>query len=183
MLFRSVFKSFCFFVTLSLFFFQVNGTLYALPSEYEVVSGDVTVTQVGNDTVHITASDNAVINFTSFNIGAGETVQFFQPGIDASVLNRVTGGSQSQILGNLFANGRVFLVNQSGIYFGANANVNVGSLIASTLDITNEDFLSGNYRFTQGNGIGMIINDGQLSASEGGLVALMSPAEIGRAHV
>ena len=74
------------------------------------------------------------------------------------------------ILGNLNANGQVFLINPNGMVFGQNAQVRTGAFVGSTLDITNDDFLSGNYRF-QGN-TGEIANAGVI---EGAVVALVSP--------
>jgi filamentous hemagglutinin family protein len=41
-------------------------------------------------------------------------------------LNRVLGTDGSRILGQLNANGQVFILNPNGVLFGANAQVNVG---------------------------------------------------------
>jgi len=86
-------------------------------------------------------------------------------------LNRVLGPDPSTILGNLSANGNVFLVNPNGVLFGANAQVNVGGLIASTLQITDADFMAGQYRFS-GAGTGSVVNQGSITA-DGGSVALL----------
>jgi filamentous hemagglutinin family protein len=160
------------------FLFSANPSVYALPQGYEVVSGDVQFDQIDANTLHITASDQAIINFSSFNIGSGETVQFFQPGSSSSVLSRVTGEGASSILGNLFANGQLILVNPYGMSFGPSANVQVGSLIASTLDITNQDYLARNYTFSKNPNLaaGLIVNEGLIQTNQaGGLIALMSP--------
>ncbi|MEX5333610.1 two-partner secretion domain-containing protein, partial [Pseudomonas paraeruginosa] len=68
--------------------------------------------------------------------------------------------------------GRVFLVNPNGVVFGKTAQVNVGGLVASTLDISDKDFLDGNYRFS-GKSTAQVSNAGSLNASEGGSVALL----------
>ena len=80
----------------------------------------------------------------------------------------------SKILGKLSANGQVFLSNPSGIIFGNGAKVNVGGLLATTLGITNKDFLSGNYKFVQDptKSFAEIINNAQIiSKSYAGLLA------------
>lgn len=116
---------------------------------------------------------DAVINWQDFSIGAGESVIFEQASASAAVLNRVTGGLPSEILGKLTANGRVFIVNPLGIVFSKTAQVDVGALIASTLDISDDDFLAGRYLFTQaGSEAAAISNAGVIRAAEGGFVVL-----------
>ena len=80
-------------------------------------------------------STNATLNWQSFNISADGTVQFVQPSATAVALNQINDANATQIFGALNANGRVFLINQNGIIFGAGAQVNVGGLVASTLNI------------------------------------------------
>ncbi|MGO4686317.1 two-partner secretion domain-containing protein, partial [Hyphomicrobium sp. 2TAF46] len=55
----------------------------------------------------------------------------------------------SQILGNLKADGSVYVINQNGIIFGGTSQVNVGALIASTAAISNEQFLTSGLYSTQ----------------------------------
>ena len=81
------------------------------------------------------------------------------------------GSDPSSILGSLSANGKVFLVNPNGMLFGQGAQVNVGGLVASTLDITDSDFMAGNYKFT-GTGSGAVAQPGPINA-DGGYVALL----------
>ncbi|HYF17334.1 MAG TPA: filamentous hemagglutinin N-terminal domain-containing protein, partial [Ramlibacter sp.] len=106
--------------------------------------------------------DRAIANWQSFSIGAGHSVQFVQPGASSVALNRVLGQNASQIFGSLTANGQVFLVNPNGVLFAPGASVNVGGLVASTLNLSNEDFLAGRYTFS-GPG-GMVTNNGALKA-------------------
>jgi len=131
------------------------------------ISGDGTTVTVRQDT-HTLA-----IDWQSFSIGAGNTVRFEQPSATAAALNRVTGDNPSEILGSLQANGRVFLTNPAGITFGATAEINVGGLVASTLNISNEDFLAGNYVF-EGDSAAAIANSGRIQATGGGPVALVA---------
>ena len=117
------------------------------------------------------SSSQAIVNWQSFNIGSAATVNVHQPGVSASLLNRVTAGAPSKIFGSLRANGQVFLVNPSGIIFGNGARVDVGGLVASSLSIKDEDFLTGNLSFS-GGGSGGIENHGFI---RGGNVALLGP--------
>ncbi len=94
-----------------------------------------------------------------------------QPNSHAVALNRVLGSDGTTILGNLSANGKVFIVNPNGVLFGQGASVNTAGLVASTLDINNADFMAGKYQFS-GNGTGKVLNQGTISAP-GGYVALL----------
>ena len=148
---------------------------FALPKEIQVVSGTVEVQHVDSHTMEIKPSDQAIINYSKFDIGKKERVKFIQNSSSSSVLNRVRGNDPSHILGFLESNGRVFLLNSNGIYFGPESKVNVGSLIASTLDIADEDFLKEKYRFILNkDNLSEIKNEGSLISLEGSIV-LMAP--------
>jgi filamentous hemagglutinin family protein len=87
------------------------------PENARVVRGKVHIDRSG-DVTTITAGRNSIIDYSSFGIGANETVRFIQPGSKARVLNRITGNTPSRIEGALTANGIVYLVNPAGIVFG-----------------------------------------------------------------
>ena len=108
------------------------GNGMAAPLNPVVVNGQVSFAQQGNQ-LTITNSPNAIINWSSFSVAQGEMVRFLQQSGNSSVLNRITGQDPSVILGTLQSNGRVFLINPNGILFGANSQINVGGLVASTL--------------------------------------------------
>lgn len=150
----------------------------ANPEGGTVMQGAATITQPDAKTVQVNqTSDKAVIDWRSFSIAPGELTRFVQPSTSASVLNRVTGDQVSQILGSLQANGRVYLVNPNGIVFGAGSKIDVGALIASTANIKTENFMAGNMKFDiPGNPGAQIINQGTITAADGGLVALVSPS-------
>jgi filamentous hemagglutinin family protein len=84
-------------------------------------------------------SNTAILNWSSFNIGAKGSVTFAQPNSSSIALNRIFQGSPSQILGNLSANGQVYLINLNGFLFGSTSTINVGSLLASSLPLTLSD--------------------------------------------
>jgi len=148
-----------------------GGVVYALPVGGVVAAGSATISNGTNQTTINQSTQNAVINWQGFNIGSGQAVQFVQPSSSSVTLNRVTGSDPSSILGNMSANGKVFLVNPNGILFAKGAQVNVGGLVASTLNISNTDFMAGNYIFS-GTG-GTILNQGSIQAADGGYVALL----------
>ena len=102
------------------------------------------------------------VDYRSFNIANGETVRFLQPGSSSAILNRISGGA-STIAGNLHANGNVYLINRSGILFSSSAQVDVHGLVASSMDLANSDFLSGNLEFS-GSG-GSVVNQGSLNGN------------------
>ena len=150
------------------------GTVFANPSGMTVVGGSATTSTSGN-TLTITNSPGAILNWQAFSIGANEITRFLQQSAASSVLNRVTGGNPSQILGGLQSNGKVFLINPNGIVFGAGAQINVAGLVASTLNLSNEDFLAGRMRFTETPGAGSVINNGSIRTTQGGNVYLIAP--------
>ena len=146
-----------------------------LPTGAQVVAGQASVTQAANQmTVH-QGSDKAILNWQSFDIGANAGVRFVQPNANAVALNRVLGNDPSRIYGQLSANGKVFLVNQSGVLFGASARVDVGGLIASSLALPDGDFLAGRYTFSGSSGAGAVRNEGSIRTRDGGYVALLGP--------
>lgn len=153
---------------------------YALPQGETVVSGEVYFDRSGEHSLQVTAADKAIINYDSFSIASTEAVRFIQPSTGSLVLNRVTGTTSSEITGALSSNGRVFLVNPNGIVFGSGSRLDLGGLLASTLDISDGDFLAGVYRFSSKEGVGdsFVINRGIINIVEGGSVVLQAPLAV-----
>jgi filamentous hemagglutinin family protein len=150
----------------------LSAPVFAAPQGGSVVAGQATISQSGSTTNINQSSNNAVINWQGFSIGASETVNFNQPSSSSATLNRVVGNEQSVISGALNANGQVFIVNSNGIIFTKNAQVNVGGLVASTLDISNQNFMSGTYVF-EGDSTASVLNRGHLQAHDGGYISLL----------
>ncbi|OCL90992.1 MBG domain-containing protein [Aliarcobacter thereius] len=148
------------------------STLYAAPQGANVVSGNVNINQIGNITNVNQTTNKAIVNWQSFSVGKNEVVNFNQPNINSSILNRVVGFDKSFIDGAINSNGKVFLVNPNGVVFSKDAVINVGGLVASTRDITNENFLSGNYIF-EGSSKSGILNQGKIISADSSLVALL----------
>ena len=153
----------------------VASAALANPTGPAVVNGTATIQQTGN-LLQITNSPNAIINWQSYSIGAGEITRFLQQSASSAVLNRIISQNPSAILGALQSNGRVFLINPNGILFGAGAQIDVAGLIASTLNLANADFLAGRLRFTDVPGAGSMVNQGNITSVQGGQVYLVGPA-------
>jgi filamentous hemagglutinin family protein len=146
-----------------------------LPQGGSVAGGSATIAAPANDGLTITqTSSTAVINWTSFSIGQPNTVTFVQPGSSSAILNRVTGNTPSTIAGSLRANGQVYLVNPNGIAITPGGTVNVGGgFVASTLGISDSDFLSGKRAFTGNGSSAAVSNAGEINVGRGGYVALL----------
>ncbi len=158
---------------------QINPLTPDLPMGGVVAGGSVS-SILSADRLTITQGSNrAIIDWQSFNIGGGKTVEFVQPGAHAAVLNRVSAGTGlSEIHGSLQANGMVLLMNPNGVLFGQGATINVGSLIATTGTVDPIRFMDElNAGFVAISGAtGRVRNRGQISAAGAGLVALVAPS-------
>lgn len=116
----------------------------ALPVQAQnwLVHGDARMNTVGNTMTIDQNTAKAILDWRSFNIGQDAKVEFNQPSSNASVLNRIKDQSITQILGQLKANGNVYLVNNNGILFGSGAQVNVHGLVASTMNIDANQYIN-----------------------------------------
>ena len=160
--------------------FFSGGSAYAidsatLPAGGQITAGTGTITANGTQMTINQTSPQLIANWESFNIGENAAVRFNQPGTTSAALNRIADRNPTQIMGSLSANGQVFLLNQAGIIFGKTATLNVGSLVASSLNMPDSDFLAGRYRFSSSGSAGAILNQGTIKALDGGVVALMAP--------
>jgi fibronectin-binding autotransporter adhesin len=148
--------------------------VHANPVGPSVVSGAATFNAVGKN-LTVTNSPGAIINWQGFSIRPDELTRFVQSGAASAVLNRVTGPGQSAILGQLLSNGRVFLINPNGVTVGAGARIDTAGFVASSLNLSNEDFLAGKFRFTDAGNVGKVTNAGTINAHSGGSVYLVAP--------
>ncbi len=102
-------------------------------ASYNTVNNTMTVTQT---------TDKAVLNWNTFNVSENAAVNFVQKNTNSVALNRVFSATPSKVLGNVSANGQIYLINPSGILFGKNAKINVGGLVASTLNVDTNTFIN-----------------------------------------
>ena len=119
----------------------LSQSVFAMPTGGKVVDG--TVMGIVNGTVAsggtINVNSNALIDWTKFDIGKNETLNFAFHQDYLNVINHVTGSEMSQLLGTLNAkNGNVYLINPNGILVGSGARIDAGSLILSTLNATDD---------------------------------------------
>ncbi len=141
--------------------------LFANPADGVVTFGGASITGGnGNLTIRQT-TEKAIINWGDFSISRGELTEFIQPGSNAAILNRVVGGNPSALDGALRANGKVFLINPNGILVGPSGTIDVGGLVLSTLDISDEDFIAGGDLLFKGTSGAGVVNYGRISAIEG----------------
>jgi len=153
-------------------------TSYSLPEGEEVVAGSANFDRSQTNTLNVnTSSAKLIVDYNSFSIARPEAVHFHQPSSSSVALNRVVGADPSNISGTLTANGRLFLVNPNGILFGRTARVDAAGLVASTLDISNDDFLAGRYNFNLKQGFvpSYVVNRGSIKVDNNGFVVLVSP--------
>jgi len=152
----------------------------ALPTNGQVAAGSAAIVQ---DNTNASApvlnvnqtSQRAVVNWNTFDVGSAATVNFNQANAQSSTLNRVSSPDASRIMGKINAPGEVVLVNQSGVYFGKTANVDVGAMTATTSNISDADYMAGNVTYDRNGATGKVVNKGTIQASLAGYVALLAP--------
>ena len=154
--------------------FAFSGQILANPVGPTVTAGQATIQSQGN-TLTVTNTPGTIIQWQGFSIRADEITRFVQQSALSSILNRVTGGSPSEILGRLSSNGRVLLINPSGITFGAGSQIDVAGLVASSLHLSDADFLAGRLRFSGTGKEGAVLNKGEILTPAGGSVMLVAP--------
>ncbi|WP_297725242.1 autotransporter-associated beta strand repeat-containing protein, partial [Limnohabitans sp. Rim8] len=146
-----------------------------LPTGGQVAAGVASIAQANAVMGINQSSAKAVINWQTFDVGSQAKVNIVQPSSNSFLLNRVQTNSPSQIFGQINANGQVILVNPSGIYFSPTARVDVGGLVATTHSIADADFMAGSLKFNRNGATASVVNEGSLSASLGGYIALLAP--------
>ncbi|MDP2904388.1 MAG: MBG domain-containing protein [Methylovulum sp.] len=152
-----------------------SPSLLANPDGANVISGQASI-ETSPGVTQITNSPNAVIQWQNFNIAQNEITRFIQQNSQSAVLNRIIGENPSAILGQLASNGKVFLINPNGIVFGANSVIDTQGLVASSLNLSDRDFLNGNYHFIAGSTSGNIVNEGIIRAGKDGNIILIAPS-------
>lgn len=157
-----------------------------LPTGGNVVAGSGSISQSGTSMTINQSTAKMAVDWQSFSVGQGNTVNFVQPSTSAVALNRVLGSDVSVIQGAINANGQVFLLNPNGVLFTPTAQVNVGSLVASTLKMSTSDFMAGNYKLS-GDSSNAVINQGNITAvgdgTKGGAIALIAAKVINEGNL
>ena len=152
-----------------------NVAMAGGPTGGTVAVGSATITNPSStQTIINQSSKKAFIDWNSFSISSGSSVVFNQPNSKSLTVNRVTGPNASAIDGQLSANGNIWLLNANGVLFGRGSEVNVGALLATTSDLSDDDFRKGRYNFSKPsqNANASIDNQGTIHAANGGSVVL-----------
>ncbi|MFM2485430.1 beta strand repeat-containing protein [Celerinatantimonas yamalensis] len=145
-----------------------------LPTAGSVAAGQVSIGTSGNTTTVTQRSDKAIVNWGSFSVGKGASVNFIQPGSTSAILNRVTGSTTSTIAGAIHANGQVFLINPNGIAITSTGSIKVGGgFVGSTLNISDKDFLNDHFVFKGDGASAGVSNAGIITVGRGGYAALI----------
>ncbi|MFW6314838.1 MAG: filamentous hemagglutinin N-terminal domain-containing protein, partial [Desulfohalobiaceae bacterium] len=183
--------SYIFGVTIGLVISLCISGAYAAPKGGEVTAGKAEIRQQASTTDIEQSTDKAAIDWQKFGIKKHEAVNFKQPGVDSITLNRVLGNEKSVIDGALNANGQVWLLNSNGVLFGENARINTSGLLATTKELSNEDFMQGKYDFS-GDSQASVLNKGTIDIDNAGYAALLGKeainegvirAELGDVHL
>ena len=155
-----------------------------LPTGGSVTAGTATIGTSGS-AMTVTTGQRAIIDWTTFNIGNGASVQFVQPGATSVAVNRVgLSGGASAINGALNANGNVMILNPNGVMFGATAVVNVAGLIASTGNINDANFMNEALPIAITGATGASVsNAGQITVNGAGLAAFVAPSVSNSGHI
>lgn len=148
------------------------ATIHANPLGEQVTYGDAVITRQGDVLTVNQGSNTAIINWQDFSIGVSEATRFLQNSPDAAVLNRVLGANPSVLDGLLQANGSVYLINQNGIMVGPQGRIDTGAFFASTLDVSDADFLNGGDLYFGGKAETAIANLGEINTRDGDIILI-----------
>lgn len=144
----------------------------ALPQGANVTAGNIEIVTQQNAMTIQQSSERGIIEYDDFSVGVNQTVNFQQPSSQSVTLNRVVGNNPSDIFGRIQSNGQILLVNPNGVFFSNSAQLNVGSLVTSTLNITDENFAENRWQF-EGSSSAAIENKGSILSRDGGYIALI----------
>lgn len=122
---------------------QALDTRLPVPAQTWVSAGQAGKTANGSRLTIQQQTDRVTLNWRSFDIGKDAGVTFQQPSVSSIALNRIGQAGPSEIFGQLTANGQIYLVNHNGFVFGEASQVNANTLVATTLDISDEVFQRG----------------------------------------
>lgn len=146
---------------------------HAAGTGFQVVDGSATLATSGSTSTVTQTSHGVRIDWQTLGVAAGETLKFVQPSANAVALNVVTGSTGTQILGQLLANGNVFILNPNGVLVGKGAQVSVGGFLASTDDLTSFNATTGAVALKANASTAEVRNAGTIVATAGGMVALV----------
>ncbi|HSX26573.1 MAG TPA: filamentous hemagglutinin N-terminal domain-containing protein, partial [Chlamydiales bacterium] len=146
--------------------------LFADPQGFQLIAGDANAPVDNGAGITIQSGHQAIIQWDIFSIDEQRMVRFDQLDGNSAVLNRVMGGAESQLMGSLSSNGKVYLINPSGVLIGPNGRIETAGFIASTADVLNDDFLKGQELLFGDVGPGKIVHLGVIECLTGDVTLL-----------
>lgn len=161
----------------ALLVFSPPFSLHSNPTGGDVVGGSAQISGGAGSLVVTSSTQRTIINWQDFSIGAGELTKFIQPSASSAVLNRVVGGNISSIYGTLQSNGAVYLINPNGVVVGPGGVINTQSFIASTQNLSNENFMQGGDLLFSGSSSATVSNQGTITALGGDIVLIARQVE------
>lgn len=136
----------------------------AKPMGGNILHGDF-VEKENKSHIEFVVSDGAIIEWDNFSIDKEEAIHFILPDTSCRVLCRVSSDKVSELAGDLYSNGRIFLINKNGLILEKGTSIRSSSFVGSTFEILDNDFIQGKYTFT-GNSSSPILNQGALFCNE-----------------
>ncbi|TXT23576.1 MAG: filamentous hemagglutinin [Gallionellaceae bacterium] len=156
----------------------LTANAFANPIGGNVVAGSVSFSQNAGALTIQSSQQSSIINWSEFSIAPSESLIFSHPSPSASVLNRVTGGAPTFISGNISTNGNLYLINPAGFFFASGSRIEAQSIVLSTLNMNDADFLTGNLSFENNPASGPILFSDFVTLQVGGTISLFSGGTI-----
>jgi len=141
-------------------------------SQPKVVAGSAAIENQENIQWNIRSGERTIINWKEFSLNSKQSAHFIQATRDSAVLNRVVGSLPSSIDGLIHSNGKVLLINEKGILIGPNGRINTASFIASTLDVSNDQFLKNEQLLFKGASNASVVNYGKITSPLGNIALI-----------
>ena len=162
----------------------VGGALVLLTLPAVGIAADgFTQVQDGKTTTFNQTAPKVYNRVNSYNIAADELHRYNQPSLDAVFVQRVMGGDYSSILGQLIANGQVWIMNPGGVLIGSQATVNTAGFLATSLVMGEDDFFAGRYLLKQEGKDGFVINRGTITVNNGGYAILAGGSVVNNGYI
>ena len=160
----------------------IGGALVLLSGSAYAGDG-FTQTVDGKTTTFDQTADKVFNKVGSYNIGIDELHNYIQPSASSIFVQRVMGDDPSSILGQLTANGQVWIMNPSGVMVGSEARINTAGFMASSLVMGEDDFFAGRYDLEKEGDGGYVINKGDITVKNGGYAILAGASVVNDGHI
>ncbi len=148
-------------------------------ADHVATEGAISIDASTPNTTNITQGTDFVKVRGDGDINAGWTVNVNQPSRSSKYVLYDIEGDPTKIEGDLNANGRVYIFDSNGVIFGAGSQVNVGSIVATTGTVSDDDIKSGSrLRFENAGHTGKIELRGSMTVGDGGLAAFVAPTVV-----